>query len=280
MPIIKKCLNCQIEMAVKPSHIERKKYCSKACKGKYQSKFPTSFEHLKKGKEIACHSCQKSFYRKKSEIVTKNFCSLICRNDDLRRNSETNNQHLIKRLSVSCLTCDVQFQVIESRKNTAKYCSRKCLGKANGKRASVQLRKRINVNCTQCQEVLERKPSGLREWNFCNTTCMAIYYENSGAFAGKNNGAWLGGDENYYGPNWLSQRRKARKRDNYICQECGVTELHYGKELSVHHKKRFKEFFGDWFQANKIDNLESLCEPCHRIRHKEDYKKIRERLMI
>lgn len=55
-------------------------------------------------------------------------------------------------------------------------------------------------------------------------------------------------------------RAKIRKRDNYICQKCGITEeehlIVYGKVLSVHHIDYNKE---------NIDpkNLTSLCKSCH-----------------
>ena len=39
----KNCLNCGKEIDVKPSHFERKKYCSRACKSDYQKKNPPQF---------------------------------------------------------------------------------------------------------------------------------------------------------------------------------------------------------------------------------------------
>ncbi|WP_106497166.1 HNH endonuclease [Lentibacillus sp. Marseille-P4043] len=90
-------------------------------------------------------------------------------------------------------------------------------------------------------------------------------------FVPENNLAWQGGDIDYYGPNWRSQRKKARIRDNFTCQDCGLTEKEYGKELSVHHIIPFREFKGDWEEANRLSNLVCLCEhPCHRNRHKNN----------
>ncbi|MCM3692454.1 HNH endonuclease [Neobacillus niacini] len=76
------------------------------------------------------------------------------------------------------------------------------------------------------------------------------------------------GGKKYYGPNWLHQRKRARKRDSYTCQNpsCRITEKEYGQELSVHHKVPFV-YFNDYSEANKLDNLVSLCEPCHRKAH-------------
>lgn len=97
---------------------------------------------------------------------------------------------------------------------------------------------------------------------------MGNYYTESEMFSGENSGTWAGGDINYYGPNWLSQRKKARERDNFTCQDCGITEEQYGRELSVHHIVPFRKFNGDLEKANQLANLIILCEyPCHRKRH-------------
>jgi len=82
---------------------------------------------------------------------------------------------------------------------------------------------------------------------------------------------WRGGSVNYRGPNWQQQRRKARKRDNYTCQDCGVTEASLGQELNVHHLRPYHEFDDNWKEANKLDNLISLCLPCH-IRAEHNYE--------
>lgn len=268
----KECLNCGITIKVKPSHFERKKYCSRKCKGEYQSKNPIAFQHLSKKTTVICSNCGNKLLRKPSSISKNNFCNQTCRKAYLITNRDKINQHLKKQITKSCLVCGKKFNVIESRRETAKYCSKSCLGKANGERGKEQYRKRITIQCTNCSRVLERKPSIIRKWNFCDSTCMAEYYTKSGAFSGKNNLAWQGGDINYYGPNWLSQRKKVRERDNYTCQDCGLTEKEYGRELSVHHIIPFREFNGDWEEANKLKNLVSLCEhPCHRNRHKKEH---------
>ncbi|TFJ93693.1 HNH endonuclease [Lentibacillus salicampi] len=65
------------------------------------------------------------------------------------------------------------------------------------------------------------------------------------------------------------ERRKAELRDEFTCQDCGLTEKKYGKELPIHHIIPFREFNGDWERANALSHLIRLCEyPCHRNRHK------------
>lgn len=73
-----------------------------------------------------------------------------------------------------------------------------------------------------------------------------------------------------YGPNWPQQRLRARGRDHFCCQVCGISEEQLGRELDVHHVRPFREFGyrpGEneaYRQANALDNLVSLCPPCHR----------------
>lgn len=83
---------------------------------------------------------------------------------------------------------------------------------------------------------------------------------------GSRNPWWNGGKVYYYGPNWQRQRSKARKRDNYTCQECGITEIELGQQLAVHHIVKFREFgIKRYKEANALTNLVCLCRTCHPI---------------
>jgi transposase len=88
-----------------------------------------------------------------------------------------------------------------------------------------------------------------------------------GSEGGEKHPNWDGGDIYYYGPNWQEQRSKARERDNYTCQSCGIKESEYEKELAVHHITRMRDFKTesgfDYEQANDLDNLVTLCSSCH-----------------
>ena len=81
---------------------------------------------------------------------------------------------------------------------------------------------------------------------------------------GENANNWRGGMEKYYGKNWIKQRQKALERDNHKCQICYKTKKELGREPDVHHIKPFKEFgLENYKEANKLDNLVSLCPNCH-----------------
>ncbi len=73
-------------------------------------------------------------------------------------------------------------------------------------------------------------------------------------------GLWKN-DANQYGPNWMVQRDRARARDSYQCQVCGVFES--GKAHHVHHKTPFR-MFSSFLEANQLENLITLCPTCHQ----------------
>jgi DEAD/DEAH box helicase domain-containing protein len=68
-------------------------------------------------------------------------------------------------------------------------------------------------------------------------------------------------DPNRYGPNWQKQRMAARERDNHTCQNCGLPEN--GRFHDVHHKIPFRAF-EHFAEANRLENLVTLCPTCHR----------------
>ncbi|HUI89985.1 MAG TPA: DEAD/DEAH box helicase [Anaerolineales bacterium] len=73
-------------------------------------------------------------------------------------------------------------------------------------------------------------------------------------------GAWTN-DPNDYGPDWPRLRHAVRTRDGFLCQVCGSPES--GREHDVHHKIPFKAF-SSAAEANRLDNLVTLCASCHR----------------
>jgi len=74
------------------------------------------------------------------------------------------------------------------------------------------------------------------------------------------------GPTNPYGPEYREQREKALERDSYRCQICGMSheEHHekYDRDLHVHHIKPLRTFESPK-EANKLDNLMTLCASCH-----------------
>jgi DEAD/DEAH box helicase domain-containing protein len=73
-------------------------------------------------------------------------------------------------------------------------------------------------------------------------------------------GAWTN-DPNDYGPDWPRVRLAVRTRDGFRCRVCGAPEN--GREHDVHHKTPFRTFTSI-AEANRMDNLVTLCPTCHR----------------
>ena len=76
----------------------------------------------------------------------------------------------------------------------------------------------------------------------------------------RESGAWSN-DPNDYGPHWSKIRERTRARDQYRCQVCGVAET--DRQHDVHHKIPFRTFTSIE-EANRLDNLSTLCRTCHQ----------------
>jgi DEAD/DEAH box helicase domain-containing protein len=72
-------------------------------------------------------------------------------------------------------------------------------------------------------------------------------------------GAWFN-DPNDYGPDWTKIRDRVRARDKYTCQVCGTPET--TRQHDVHHKIPFRAFTS-MVEANRLENLITLCPSCH-----------------
>jgi DEAD/DEAH box helicase domain-containing protein len=76
----------------------------------------------------------------------------------------------------------------------------------------------------------------------------------------RQSGAWTN-DPNDYGADWQKIRLAARSRDQFKCQVCGVEESN--REHDVHHKVPFRAFTSA-AEANRLENLTTLCRTCHQ----------------
>jgi hypothetical protein len=87
-----------------------------------------------------------------------------------------------------------------------------------------------------------------------------------GPACGEENPAWAGGYGDYYGPNWNTQRERALERDGHECAACGCSEQEHREEwgagLEVHHIRPAR-LFDDFERMNRLENLVTLCMPCH-----------------
>lgn len=74
-------------------------------------------------------------------------------------------------------------------------------------------------------------------------------------------GAWSN-DANDYGPDWPRVRQAVLARDGHACRACG-TAAASGTPLHVHHRVPFRSFARPG-EANRLENLVTLCPACHQ----------------
>jgi 5-methylcytosine-specific restriction endonuclease McrA len=123
---------------------------------------------------------------------------------------------------------------------------------------------RAEVTCMVCGVVFQTNSSERRKT--CSRLCYRAYRSRS--MRGADNPEWRGGHRYYRGPNWFTQRAKARKRAKYTCQDCGAIEADLGRALDVDHIKPFTAF-NSYKRANQLSNLRALCHACHARRSTE-----------
>jgi DEAD/DEAH box helicase domain-containing protein len=68
-------------------------------------------------------------------------------------------------------------------------------------------------------------------------------------------------DPNDYGPAWPEQRKLVLERDQRRCQLCGALEI--DRPHHVHHRNPFRNFTSAE-DANRLENLITVCPTCHR----------------
>lgn len=287
------CAYCSV-VFLKSKTNSKKKYCSQNCNRLAKQKRARKI--VTEGVMIKCFTCNKEFEPTANQLNAKfSFCSKECRNKGWKRNVKTipckncntlfnvegknkvfcskecreTYQYKNRYVTKNCVYCDELYEVEIWNITKRKYCSRDCYFKY------VASRNPNNTTCHQCNAEMYKAPSlqNTQKYWFCSRECMGNYFRINKLFSGSNNKRFLGFKfkrrNKYYGENWRQQRDLARERDNYTCKICKITEDEYGKQMSVHHIYPFVLFNNNFDKANDLNNLISLCEPCHRRIHKE-----------
>lgn len=196
---------------------------------------------------------------------------------------------LTRSVTMTCPVCGKEFKRCPSHLRRARHasvCSRECHYKARtlgivgrvvdspynytpeSKAAMIAASSRPKGQrvfhptiCSNCgiefDDVSDGRPRKSGK-TFCSLDCCNAYR------VGENNPSWRGGHPRYYGPSWRRARRDARKRDDYTCRRCGKVMKPPGRAPDVHHIKPVSSF-ENADEANALDNLVTLCHPCHQF---------------
>jgi len=213
-------------------------------------------EYIKRKRTWECKECGRKFQGEE-----KKYCSKEC-----LYKARSNNANPNKKIIYTCKHCGKEF--LDWKYRNKIYCSRQCQNTSIAKCPKPSLKKPesfVERSCKicgnkfkihQCQLTRDRGMG-----SYCSNDCrgQALSFNRRG----ENNTNWKGGAPSYRGPNWNRQARKARKRDNYICQVCQKSGKNDHARIEVHHIIPYRLFDGDYESANQLSNLISLCAPCH-----------------
>lgn len=251
------CAHCGIDFT---DNERVRKYCSRQCHNDARREM------------LTCARCNKQFqspkhYRKNSAT---HYCSQFC-----ATGNAGNGPTILTFVCEQCGTWYSRKLGFISLHNGRRFCSRQCTNawnKANTPTGAAHPHyDSIQMPCAACGKTIERERHRLRYYKeqFCNTACMGKWQSENRA--GPNSNSWKGGRIYYYGPNFQSQAKIARKRDRCRCQRCGIAQAKLGKKLDVHHIIPFRTFGyiklknDNYKKANELSNLISLCSDCHKL---------------
>lgn len=210
-----------------------------------------------------CEYCGKEFQVTGRE-KRKKYCSKECSNNSKCtkefRISESGEREY--KNTYKCELCGKEYTFWHPRYYKRRFCD-DCLSKHK----SEIYTNRINTICGYCGKELEVIPSRFysNKYCYCDSKCMAQHYTQ--IYSGENSPTWKGGVNKHYKGNWLYQAKLCRERDNNCCQICGKTyEENENHNMDVHHIRKYR-LFEDPKEANKLENLISLCHSCHSFIH-------------
>lgn len=232
--MLRSCGGCGGNYEADPKKLERGrgKTCSRRCS------YIARARARKNEVELTCDTCGAKFTRQPSHQKSKhggNFCSRRC-------HYKGRSLGLVKRIVT------IPYTYTEAGKARMLEASRK----PKGQRIFHWL------TCLQCKRVFDDPNDGrvrLSGMSFCSLECCNLHRN------GENNPSWRGGHSGYYGKSWRRLRREARQRDHYTCQRCQKVMV-AGKMPDVHHIQPVSTF-DDPEEANFLENMISLCHPCH-----------------
>lgn len=207
-----------------------------------------------------CPVCGKEFGHsfKKSRLEKAVCCSASCRQ---RLKADP-----VNKTTLICVICGKSFEAWASRNRSC--CSRKCASALNGRKSKPSLQRPDSfrtVYCEQCSTpyTVHVSQITLRHSRFCSRACQSKWVSENRV--GVNHPNYIGGARyRDRGRNWSMQRKLTLQRDDYTCQVCGLRRQDSPKlTIHVHHITPYREFNGDYLEANRLSNLITLCHSCH-----------------
>jgi endogenous inhibitor of DNA gyrase (YacG/DUF329 family) len=233
------------------------------------------------GVELECEYCGDSYREKECRVDRSNYCSRGCKdNHQSTKLLSESNPNYKGRVSVQCEECGKVEEVRPSRVERYRFCSKECLhthfesvtGEDHHRWVG-----RIERECKVCGDNFHVREDHAHPAEYCSLECYGDWVAATGAMSQENHPMWDPDRHDRYGPNWDSQKKKARERDGYECQYCGLPQEEHSTALHVHHSQPRSKFMDgdgayDYKEGNKLSNLVTVCSSCHGIVEKWQLK--------
>lgn len=226
---------------------------------------------LRRKKKVFCKFCGDDFLVPPHGAKRRKFCSRVCANryhmNDPMVAEKISKANMGNRAVIKGLTYE-QFY----GEKRAKKIKKKLSKASTGRELSERTRKIISERFTG-----ENNPMyGNTHTEEARKKMERTWFEKGGIPWNIGFGEYIIGENN---PNWQEGisfepystefndllKEKIRKRDKYICQECGSQQNTLSRRLDIHHIDYDKK-------NNNPSNLISLCNSCNlKVNHNRDY---------
>jgi len=280
------CSSCGASIERRPSELNESgnNYCSKECRPNVQESLSDPVEHecKKCGSQFSkipelsespnycdncavrpsdvlleCEYCGDEFW---AQSDSRKYCSRSCSGKS-RTGEDAANWQGGKTFKYNCDHCGSSIEVKESNSHLDNhYCDEKCL--------AADRSKNVRVTCKHCKQPYLVSPHRVSRTKFCSNQCLWDWRSEN--YTGPSHPRWKEDSSKsaYYGRNWIEQREDALERDSHKCQRCGISSdssiEKFGIDLHAHHITPLRKF-DDKKEANRLQNLVSLCPSCHHI---------------
>lgn len=292
--ITKNCAFCGKELVLAEWEKNRK-FCSTACKGKWQSENAigeNSYHWQGGGILIKCEECGKEFPVEKHRKKRVRFCSTSCKGTWMVKNGHfadvihpTGKDHPMWKggdTIKQCEECGKEYPVQNYRKDNTKFCSPKCKGIWMSKNLVGENNptwKRIPKICEECGKKFHVKTRRKETGRFCSMACHGKWMSKN--LTGENNWNWTGGSKDYCEKWSLEFRRRIRAFFDYTCAECGTPQnekllhchhVYYDKKACCSVNENGKYFSNLGIKENPHsfeiigdpNKFVALCDNCHK----------------
>jgi len=227
------------------------------------------------GVKVACDWCGDEMRRPRCDIERAEnlFCDEECYGKwKSEERTGEDNPNWIQKVTVSCAMCGDSMRVRPNyaEKYNRHYCSEKCLGEWRSENWTGESHpnggKRVELECEWCGDVFE-VPEYRTESDPCRFCSRGCALKWDATRTGEDAPNWRGGGSDDYGTGWNDSKKEAvRKRDDYSCQGCGLSNQQHiernGRQLDIHHIIPAR-MFDNAEKRNAMENLVTLCRDCH-----------------